>query len=232
MKILVIEDSERLRRALKEGLTRSGFVADLAGDGEEGLAFIETNEYDVVVLDILMPRMDGLKMLKRIRKAGNDVHVLILSARDQLEDRIEGLDSGADDYLVKPFSFDELVARIRSLGRRRHSGKSPQIRVGRVVLDTTRKDLFIDDRELRLTHAEYNVIEQLMRGRGRVLSKAQLLEGIHDSDTYATSNLVEVIISGLRKKLRNAGIEDLIQTRRGFGYFVDAGNGHRGENNV
>jgi len=206
---------------LKEGLTRSGFVVDLAADGKEGLGFIEVNHYDVIVLDILMPRLDGLTLLRKIRQAGNDVHVLILSAKDFIEDRIEGLDAGADDYLVKPFSFEELVARIRSLGRRSQNSKSPQLQAGRVVLDTVKQVLFVGDQDLYLTHAEYNVIEQLMRSRGRVLSKNQLLEGIHDSDTHGTSNLVEVIISGLRKKLRSAGIEDLVQTRRGFGYLID-----------
>lgn len=222
MKVLIIEDSERLRKALKEGLTRSGFVVDLAADGVQGLAFVELNEYDVVVLDIVMPGLDGLTLLKKIRRAGNDVHVLVLSARDLIDDRIRGLDAGADDYLVKPFAFDELVARIRSLGRRSHHSKSPHVRIGPVTLDTARRELLIEGQGLHLTHAEYNVIEQLIQKRGRVLSKAQLLDGIHDSDTHATSNLVEVIVSGLRKKLRSAGVEELIHTRRGFGYYVDA----------
>ena len=232
MKVLVIEDSARLRKALKEGLTRSGFVVDLAADGEEGLVFLNANRYDVVVLDILMPRLDGLELLKRIRQSGNDVHVLVLSAKDLIEDRIKGLEAGADDYLVKPFSFDELVARIRSLGRRSQGAKSPQIQVEGVVLDMSRKDIFIAGEELHLTHAEYNVIEHLMRNRGRILSKAQLLDAIHDSDTHATSNLVEVIVSGLRKKLKGAGIESLIQTRRGFGYFIDADVERQGASGV
>lgn len=228
MKILVIEDSERLRKALKEGLGRSGFVTDLAADGQEGLSFLEVNQYDVVVLDILMPRLDGLSLLKKIRSSGNDVHVLILSAKDFVEDRIRGLDAGADDYLVKPFSFDELVARIRSLGRRSQSSKSTKLSAGKAVLDTLRQDLFVEGRQLHLTRAEYNVIEQLMRSSGRILSKGQLLEAIHDSDRNATGNLVEVIVSGLRKKLRNAGVEGLIHTRRGFGYFIDADQGNKG----
>lgn len=232
MKLLVIEDSARLRKALKEGLTRSGFVVDLAADGVKGLAYLEAINYDVVVLDILMPRLDGIALLKSIRQAGNDVHVLVLSAKDLIEDRIKGLDAGADDYLVKPFSFDELVARIRSLGRRGHGTKSPQIQAKGVVLDISRKDVFVAGQELHLAHAEYNVIEHLMRNRGRILSKAQLLDAIHDSDTHATSNLVEVIVSGLRKKLRGAGIENLIQTRRGFGYFIDADAEKQGASDV
>ena len=229
MKVLVIEDSARLRKALKEGLTRSGFVVDLAADGEEGLSYIETNNYDVIVLDILMPRLDGFSLLKKIRLGGNNVHVLVLSAKDQIEDRIKGLDAGADDYLIKPFSFEELVARIRSLGRRSHGDKSLQIKAGSVVLDMSRRDIFVGGEELHLTHAEYNVIEHLLRNRGRILSKTQLLDGIHDSSTHATSNLVEVIVSGLRKKLRRVGVEDLIRTRRGFGYIIDSDDGvHQG----
>ena len=222
MKVLVIEDSNRLRKALKEGLSRSGFVVDLARDGDEGRQFIVANDYDVVVLDILMPGLDGLSLLKQIRQEGNAVNVLILSAKDFVEERVAGLEAGADDYLVKPFSFDELVARIRSLGRRRYDRASPIVKVGPVTLDAPRRHVQAGESKLELTRAEYNILEQLMLRPGHVLSKSHLLDWIHDSNTDATSNLVEVLVSGLRKKLRQAGIEDFLKTKRGFGYYVES----------
>ncbi len=222
MKVLVIEDSQRLRKALKEGLSRSGFVVDMAKDGEEGLRYVYANEYDVVVLDILMPKLDGLTLLKRIRQEGNEVSVLILSAKEFVEDRVKGLEAGADDYLVKPFSFDELLARLRSLARRRSDQKSPVIDAGMVKLDTVGRRVTAYGTEVELTRAEYNILEQLMLGRGRVLSKAHLLDRIHDSDSDTSDNLIEVLVSGLRKKFRRAGVDDFLKTRRGFGYYIDA----------
>jgi two-component system copper resistance phosphate regulon response regulator CusR len=221
MRVLVVDDSERLRKALKEGLTRSGFTVDLAGDGAEGLNYLKTNAYDVVVLDLLMPRVDGLSLLKQIRAEGNDVSVLILSAKDFIEDRVRGLDAGADDYLVKPFSFEELVARIRSMGRRRYDMASPQLEVGPVALDASSRQVRAGDVDIELTRAEYKLLEALMMSRGRVLSKSQLIDRIHDSNANVSDNVVEVLISGLRKKLREAGIEDFVKTKRGFGYTID-----------
>lgn len=220
MKVLMIEDSERLRRAVGEGLRRSGFVVDCAADGVEGLTYLDTSEYDVVVLDILMPKLDGISLLKRIRAQGDNTHVLILSAKDMVQDRVMGLQVGADDYLVKPFAFDELVARIKALGRRSHDVKSPVIGLNKVRLDTAARSISVNGSRLTLTPAEYNLIECLALKRGRVLTKAQLHEALSNADSDSMSNVVEVLVSNIRKKLTHAGADKTIETKRGFGYFI------------
>ncbi len=221
MKILVVEDSARLRRALGEGLRRSGFVVDLAADGEEGSRFADAADYDVIVLDIMLPKLDGLTLLKRLRRDRKSAQVLILSAKDEVEDRVRGLDLGADDYLVKPFAFEELVARIKSLRRRRYGAEDPAIDLGQVVVDTARRQVRANGTMLDLTPAEYNLFEYLALRRGRVITKALLMDALHDHDAYATSNVVEVLVYNLRKKIRAAGANPLIRTKRGFGYYLD-----------
>ncbi len=221
MKVLVVEDSQRLRHALGEGLRRSGFTVDLARDGEEGLNYVSVAEYDVIVLDILLPKLDGTTLLKEIRKSGNPVNVLILSAKDMVEDRVAGLELGADDYMVKPFSFDELVARIKALGRRKFEQKTSVIKIDQVTLDISKRQVWANKQLLQLTRAEYNILEQLVLRRGRVLSKNQLMEWVSESDSVSTSNVVEVMVSSLRKKLVQSNIEVFIKTKRGFGYYVD-----------
>ena len=170
MKVLVVEDSPRLRKALTEGLHRSGFVFDMAEDGVEGLNYADTYEYDVVVLDLMLPKMDGITLLQRLRDERNRARVLILSARDGIDDRVRGLELGADDYLVKPFAFEELVARIRSLVRRRHDVGRCAVNVGRVSIDTAAHRAACGDEELPLTPGEYNLLEYLAMRRGRVIS--------------------------------------------------------------
>lgn len=221
MKVLVVEDSQRLLHALGEGLRRSGFTVDLARDGEEGLNYVNVAEYDVIVLDILLPKLDGTTLLKEIRKSGNPVNVLILSAKDMVEDRVAGLELGADDYMVKPFSFDELVARIKALGRRKFEQKTSVIKIDQVTLDISKRQVWANKQLLQLTRAEYNILEQLILRRGRVLSKNQLMEWVSESDSVSTSNVVEVMVSSLRKKLVQSNIEGFIKTKRGFGYYVD-----------
>lgn len=221
MKVLVVEDSQRLRHALGEGLRRSGFTVDLARDGEEGLNYVNAAEYDVIVLDILLPKLDGTTLLKEIRKSGNPVNVLILSAKDMVEDRVAGLELGADDYMVKPFSFDELVARIKALGRRKFEQKTSVIKIDQVTLDISKRQVWGNKQLLQLTRAEYNILEQLVLRRGRVVSKNQLMEWVSESDSVSTSNVVEVMVSSLRKKLVQSNIEGFIKTKRGFGYYVD-----------
>ncbi len=221
MKVLVVEDSERLRRALGEGLSRSGFVVDLTRDGREGLDYANAADYDVIVLDIMMPRLDGLSMLKRLRTAHNQARILILSAKDLIEDRVQGLELGADDYLVKPFAFEELVARIRSLGRRKYDQKTPEIEIGPIVVDSAKRQVHANGQALSLTPAEYNLLEYLTVRRGRVIPKDQLRDWLSNADSEAVSNVVEVLVSNLRKKLSAAGVENLIKTKRGFGYYVD-----------
>lgn len=221
VKLLVIEDSERLRRALYEGLRRSGFVVDLAADGQEGLAFAEINQYDLAVLDLMLPKLDGLSVLKQLRSQGNRTPVLILSAKDQIEDRVRGLELGADDYLVKPFAFEELVARIKVLVRRKHDLKKPEIEINGIEINTARRHAKINGSELPLTRAEYTLLEYLVLRRGRVISKTQLRDQLYDSDSDTESNVIEVLVSNVRKKIKASGAQDVIKTKRGFGYFID-----------
>lgn len=221
MKVLLIEDSARLRRSLGEGLKHAGFVVDLADDGHVGLEFLATYNYDVVVLDLMLPGIDGLEVLRRLRSGDNDVHVLILSAKDQVEDRVRGLEHGADDYLVKPFSFDELCARLQALTRRRHQAKSPLLRIGTLELDTARREVRRDGDAIHLTPSEYNLLEFLCLRRGQVFSKVQLFDHLHHGHSETSSNVVEVWISSLRRKLHRTEEPPLIRTRRGHGYLVE-----------
>ena len=221
MKILLVEDSERLRRSLRRGLESSGWAVDLAADGQEGLDFLAAYEYDVVVLDLMLPRVHGLDVLRQLRERGNDVHVLILSAMDQLDDRVRGLELGADDYLVKPFAFDELCARLQALVRRRHGVKNPSLQVGPLELDTVRREVRREGRPIHLTPSEYALFEYLAMRSGRVFSKPQLLDQLYRSETEVSSNVIEVLISGLRKKIHRPGDTPLLCTRRGHGYLID-----------
>ncbi len=221
MKVLVVEDSERLSRSLGQGLRKLGFAVDLAGDGESGLALAETYDYDVIVLDLMLPGLPGLEVIQRLRAGGRGTHVLILSARDRLADRVKGLQLGADDYLVKPFAFDELSARIRALVRRRYRAKSPLLRLGSVEIDTAGKQVSRHGRPLHLTPGEYRLLEFLAYQRGRIVSQEQLLEHLHQSDAEVSSNVVEVLVSSLRRKIHIRGEPPILQTRRGFGYFVE-----------
>jgi len=221
VKVLVIEDSERLRRSLQHGLKRSGFAVDAVGDGENGFAYAKHGGYDVIVLDLLLPRMDGLTLLRRLRAHGSDAHVLILSARDRVEERVEGLQVGADDYLTKPFAFEELVSRIRALVRRKYGTKDPIVRVGALEVDTARRAVRRGGDEIALTPHEYSVLEYLIARRGRVVSKHDLLEHLHGVDGGASENAVEVLIHQLRRKVHQKNAPPLIRTRRGYGYLVD-----------
>jgi len=221
MKILLVEDSERLQRSLLAGLQRSGFSVDQAFDGKQALAFIASNQYEAIILDLMLPEIDGLTVLATIRKQGNDVHVLILSANDQTEDRIKGLDLGADDYLVKPFSFDELVSRLRALSRRRDGSKNPVIEINGVKIHSVSRYVYYDGKEVPITPHEYNLLEYMARRRGRVFSQEQLIEQIYDACSYVSKNAVEAHISALRKRLASVGAPPLIKTRRGFGYLIE-----------
>ncbi|MHC4077912.1 MAG: response regulator transcription factor [Planctomycetota bacterium] len=221
MKVLVIEDSERLQRSLKHGLGRSGFAVDTVGDGEEGLAYAQHGKYDVIILDLLLPKLDGLTLLRRLRANGSKVHVLILSAKDQTAERVEGLQLGADDYLTKPFDFDELVARLQALVRRKYGTKSPIHEVGPLQIDTGRRAVVHDDRQIPLTKNEYSVLEYLMARRGRVVSKLELLDHLYAGSAQGSENAVEVFVHQLRKKVHVDGHADIIQTRRGHGYVIE-----------
>ena len=220
MKLLIIEDSDRLRKNLQKGFTELGFAVDSTGDGQEGLNFALNFSYDAIVLDIMLPSMDGISLLKRVRNKRIDTNVLILSAKDQYEDRIKGLNLGADDYLCKPFSFDELHARVLTLIRRSHQLKSNSIEIGNVSINIQLKQIDVAGAEVRLTPLEYSLVEQLALNIDRVLSVEQLLNHLFDSSASTTKNAVEAHISSARKKLKSAGAPDLIETKRSFGYLI------------
>ena len=221
MKLLLVEDSERLQRSLSTGLQKHGYAVDQAYDGVEALAFTSVNHYEAIILDLMLPKLDGLTVLKQLRDRGNDSHVLILSANDQTEDRVRGLDLGADDYLVKPFSFDELISRLRALNRRRSGIKNPVIEIDGVRLDTVARQVSFSNTPVPLTPQEYRLLEFLALRRGRVFSHDQLIDQLYDANSYVTRNAVEAHISALRKRLKAAGAPKLVKTRRGFGYLIE-----------
>ncbi len=221
MKVLLVEDSERLQRSLVTGLHKSGFSVDQAFDGKQALEFVASNQYEVIILDLMLPKIDGLTVLTSIRRQGNNVHILILSANDQTEDRIRGLDLGADDYLVKPFAFDELVSRLRALSRRSNGTKNPLIEIDGVKIHSVSRYVYFDGKEVPFTPHEYNIFEFMARRRGRVFSQEQLIEHIYDACSYVTRNALEAHISGLRKRLASVNAPPLIKTRRGFGYLIE-----------
>lgn len=220
MRILLVEDSLPLRTSVKVGLEHLHYAVDAVDNGIDALRYAESQVYDLLVLDLMLPGMHGLEVLREMRARGNQSHVLILSALADTDDRVRGLQLGADDYLIKPFAFRELSARIEAL-LRRHSGvKQPTLSVADLELDTVAREARHAGRSLSLSSKEFAVLEALLRHRGQVLSRAQLICSSHDYQNEVSDNAIEVLISGLRKKLRQAGAGRLIETRRGFGYLV------------
>ncbi|HED36322.1 MAG TPA: response regulator transcription factor [Gammaproteobacteria bacterium] len=221
MKLLIIEDSSRLRTSLVAGFTRLGCAIDCTGDGDEGLSYAMLNHYDVIILDLMLSGMDGLSVLKELRNQHRDDYVLILSAKDRVEDRVACLNAGADDYMTKPFSFDELYARLLTLTRRKYNTGSPRICFGDLVVDMMMRQVSINKVEPGLTPTEYQIIEYLALNTNQVISYGSLSEQMHSSQSAVTTrNTLEVHISSLRKKLKSAGITGLIKTKRGFGYYI------------
>lgn len=215
MRVLIVEDERRLAVSLAGGLTAEGFAVDVVHDGLEGLHRAGEGVYDLVVLDIMLPGMNGYRVCAALREAGNEVPILMLTAKDGEYDEAEGLDTGADDYLTKPFSYVVLVARVKALLRRRGSaGASPVLRLGTLVLDTAARRVFRNDSEVTLTAKEFAVLEQLAVRAGQVVGKSRILEHVWDFAYDGDPNIVEVYISTLRRKLG----ADLIQTVRGAGY--------------
>jgi DNA-binding response OmpR family regulator len=221
MRILLIEDSQRLQRSISSGLREEGFKVDVTGDGTEGLWYVESFEYDVIILDLMLPGLDGLSILRRMRAQQKPASVLILSARDTVDDRVVGLETGADDYLVKPFAFEELLARVRALLRRRYGVTDNRISVGRLLIDLEKRTVNCGEKTIDLPPREYAVLELLALRRGSVVSRAEIEEHIYDEQKELMSNVVDASISALRKALRNAGEETLIKTRRKAGYLIE-----------
>jgi DNA-binding response OmpR family regulator len=225
MRVLVIEDYEPLRDSLTQGLREAGFTVDAAGDGETGLWHAKSAEYDVIILDLMLPRVDGMTILKRLRAAGNKAHVLILTARDAPGDRVKGLDGGADDYLVKPFVFAELLARVRALVRRRYDVKSPVIRVADLEIDTATRCARRGGESIELSAREFALLEYLAHRAGQVVTRTDIWEHVYEFDSTAESNVVDVFIGHLRKKIERPDLPKLIHTRRGHGYLLGETSG-------
>jgi len=220
VRVLVVEDNLPIQKAVAKGLREAGFAVDVSGDGEEGLWYATSNDYDVVVLDLMLPRVDGLTILKRLRSAGRPTHVLILTARDTVQDRVLGLDLGADDYLVKPFAFEELLARVRALARRAYSAKNPQLTVGDLRLETSTRRVWRGDDEIVLTSREYALLEYLAMRAGEAVSRTDIWEHVYEFNSEADSNVVDVYIGYLRKKVERTDRPALIHTIRGVGYSL------------
>lgn len=219
MRILVIEDYQPLRESLVQALSEEGFAVDQSADGKEGLWYALGNPYDAVVLDLMLPGIDGFEVLRQMRERKLETHVLILTARDAVSDRVRGLDAGADDYLVKPFAMDELLSRIRALVRRGYSHKDPVIRIGDIAVNTSNRTVSRDNEPIDLTAREYALLEYLAMRAGEVVTRADIWEHVYDFNSNATSNVVDVYIGYLRKKL-GPRHGKMIHTRRGQGYVL------------
>ncbi len=220
MRILFAEDERDLLNVAVKRLKAEGFGVDGCSDGEEALDYIESTDYDLIILDIMMPKADGLTVLRKIRRAGNNVPVLLLTAKDAVSDRVEGLDAGADDYLTKPYAFSELLARIRALLRRQGGVKSDVLTAGDLVLELSTKKVIRGETEIELSSKEFALLEALMRNKGQVLSRSQLETRVWDYSFTGGSNVIDVYIRYLRKKIDDPFPEKLIHTVRGSGYVL------------
>jgi two-component system OmpR family response regulator len=221
VRILVVEDDKDLNRQLVSALTDSGYAVDSAADGEEGYFLGDTEPYDVVILDIGLPKMDGISVLEQWRRANRVMPVIILTARDRWSDKVAGMDAGADDYVAKPFHMEELLARVRAQVRRATGHAKSEIECGPVRLDTKAARVTFDGQQVKLTSHEYRLLAYLMHHNGRVVSRTELVEHLYDQDFDRDSNTIEVFIGRLRKKIPS----DMIETVRGLGYRMAAPKG-------
>jgi DNA-binding response OmpR family regulator len=220
MRALIVEDSKPLRESLKIGLAREGFAVDVAADGKVGLSFARNNPYDVLVLDLLLPELDGMSVLAQLREKPDRPHVLVLTARDRLEDRVQGLNAGADDYLVKPFAFEELLARLHALVRRRYEERSSRVNIGDLEIDLVARKAVFRGSALDLTAREYALLEYLALRRGHTVSREEIEDHIYGVTKLPASNAVDSTICILRAKL-GSDAKDLIRTKRGQGYALE-----------
>lgn len=222
MRILIAEDEKSLNKVITKELQANHYTVDACHDGEEAWEYLSVTSYDIVILDIMMPKMDGLTLLKKVRQSGNKVPVLLLTARDSIEDRVKGLDTGADDYLVKPFSFEELAARIRVMLRREYNHTSNRFTVANLTVDCDTRRVFRGDVELTLSSKEFAILEYMIRNQDIVLTRDKMEQHIWNYDYEGASNVIDVYIRYLRKKIDEGHEPKLIHTIRGTGYVLRA----------
>jgi DNA-binding response OmpR family regulator len=225
MRILIVEDSERLTRSLRTGLRKLGHAVDVVHEGTRGLSYARVNPYDLIILDIMLPGLDGLSILRTLREEGVETHVLLLTAKDGVSDRVTGLQAGADDYLVKPFAFEELAARVDALGRRVRGPAVPVMELADLAIDTTARVVTRGERRLDLSRREFALIRYLASRAGEIVSRIEIEDQLYDEDTLPNSNVIASTICALRDKLEHEGESRLIHTRRGLGYVLAENGG-------
>lgn len=222
MRILYVEDSSSLRETIARGLKKEGYIVNLAEDGITGLDAALEADYDVIILDVMLPGMDGFQVLRELRKTGTDSQILMLTARVAIEDRVNGLESGADDYLVKPFAWKELLARVRNLIRHRYGHQSNKLSIGDLTIDTQARRIWVRDKELHLRPREFSILEHLALRVGKVVSRTELIEHVYDHAIDLKSNAVDSAICNIRKKLTLAECTNMISTISRRGYLLES----------
>ena len=220
MRILVVEDERKLSSFIKRGLREANYAVDVADNGDDGLFLAQSNPYDVIVLDVMLPGCDGIQVCRKLRQAHIDTPVLMLTARDDIEDKVSGLDAGADDYLTKPFSFPELLARIRALLRRKQKEKANRLKVADLELDLLTRKVFRAGKEIILTPTEYGLLEYLMHNAGQVVTRTMISEHVWNDDFDSFSNIINVYVNYLRTKIDAGHEKKLIHSLRGVGYTL------------
>ncbi len=226
MQVLLVEDEPGIAQFISQGLREAGYGVDVAPDGKQGWDYASTVEYDLMILDLLLPGMDGFQLLGKIRNHKIITPVLLLTARDHVEDRVQGLDRGADDYLVKPFAFSELLARLRALQRRPPLQLDTVLQIADLTMDTVKREVRRGSKLIELSPLEFKLLEYLMRHREQVLSRTQILQHVWDLDFYSDSNIVDVYVGYVRRKIDRGFEQQLLQTVRGVGYCLKVGETH------
>ncbi|ATV65492.1 DNA-binding response regulator [Fusobacterium pseudoperiodonticum] len=220
MRILVVEDEKDLNNIITKHLKKNNFSVDSVFNGEEALEYLEYGAYDLIVLDIMLPKVNGYEVVKKLRENKNETAVLMLTARDSIEDKIKGLDLGADDYLIKPFDFGELLARIRALVRRKYGNTSNTLEIDDLCIDIAKKTVVRGGKNIELTGKEYEVLEYLIQNKGHVLSRDKIRDSVWDYGYEGESNIIDVLIKNIRKKIDIGNSKQLIHTKRGLGYVL------------
>ena len=220
MRILVVEDEKDLNNIITKHLKKNNFSVDSVFNGEEALEYLDYGTYDLIILDIMLPKVNGYEVIKKLRENKNETAVLMLTARDSIEDKIKGLDLGADDYLIKPFDFGELLARIRALVRRKYGNTSNTMEIDDLCIDIAKKTVVRDGKNIELTGKEYEVLEYLIQNKGHVLSRDKIRDSVWDYGYEGESNIIDVLIKNIRKKIDIGNSKPLIHTKRGLGYVL------------